>query len=210
MKKFIVLSCSMLLLFSCKNDVQEADSEDLQFRGIPASNLDQRKNTVLNDTVSVNESRLEVAHPNLKNDAVIKSISKTDYASFGAEFSPSAVINREQMLKKYQNLKAGDTISVAFQSTINEVCKKKGCWMDVSLGKSQKSFVKFKDYAFFVPMNADNSEAIIKGKAFVEEVSVAQLKHYAKDGGKSQEEIDQIIEPKITYAFQADGVLIKR
>ena len=114
------------------------------------------------------------------------------------------------MLKKYKNLKAGDTIAVAFESTINEVCKKKGCWMDVSLGKDQKSFVKFKDYGFFVPLNADKSDAIIRGKAFIDEVSVSELKHYAKDAGKSQEEIDKIISPKVTYAFQADGVLIKR
>ncbi len=61
-----------------------------------------------------------------------------------------------------------------------------------------------------MPLNADNSEAIVSGKAFVDEISVAELQHYAKDGGKSQAEIDKITQPKITYAFQADSILISK
>ena len=41
-------------------------------------------------------------------------------------------------------------------------------------------------------------------------VSVADLKHYAEDAGKSEDEIAKITEPKIEYAFEANGVLIKR
>ena len=39
--------------------------------------------------------------------------------------------------------------------------------------------------------------------------SVDELKHYAKDAGKSQAAIDSIQTPVTTYAFIADGVLIK-
>ena len=70
--------------------------------------------------------------------------------------------------------------------------------------------VTFKDYGFFVPLNADNSEAIVNGYAFIDVVSVKELKHYAKDGGKSQAEIDKITKPEVTYAFRATGVLIKK
>lgn len=82
--------------------------------------------------------------------------------------------------------------------------------MKMELAGQTESFIRFKDYGFFVPLNADNQEAIVSGRAFVDEISVAELKHYAKDGGKSQEEIDKITQPKITYAFQADGVLISK
>lgn len=80
----------------------------------------------------------------------------------------------------------------------------------MELPNKKESFVRFKDYGFFVPLNADNSEAIVNGRAYIDVVSVAELQHYAKDGGKSQEEIDKITEPKVTYAFQADGVQIKK
>jgi hypothetical protein len=59
-------------------------------------------------------------------------------------------------------------------------------------------------------MNADNSTAIVNGKAFVDVVSVDELKHYAKDGGKSAAEIAKITKPETTYAFTADGVYIKK
>lgn len=138
------------------------------------------------------------------------AINTNDYASFGAKFQPKKVLNEKQMLKKYKSLKKGDTVVVQFKSNIKEVCKKKGCWMQMDLSEGKKSFVKFKDYGFFVPLNADNSEAILNGKAFVNVVSVDELRHYAKDGGKSQAEINKITKPEVTYSFMADGVLIKK
>lgn len=210
MKKVLLLSCSVIFFYSCKNDSKENRLQDADPMEIPATQDENETNPTIKDTISVEKTVEKVETSQVNKDAAENTFNKKDYASFGANFTPTTVLNREQMLKKYKNLKPGDTISVAFESQINEVCKKKGCWMDVSLGKDQKSFVKFKDYGFFVPLNADKSDAIIRGKAFIDEVSVAQLKHYAKDGGKSQEEIDKINSPKVTYAFQADGVMIKR
>ena len=71
-------------------------------------------------------------------------------------------------------------------------------------------FIKFKDYGFFVPLDASGKEVIVEGKAYVNKVSGADLKHYAEDAGKSEEEIAEITEPKIEYAFEANGVLIKK
>lgn len=139
-----------------------------------------------------------------------KAINTKDYALFGEKFSSTKVYSNKQMLKKYESLKKGDTIKVQFKSVIKEVCKKKGCWMSMKLADSSESFVRFKDYGFFVPLNADKQDAIVNGIAYIDVVSVDELRHYAKDGGKSQEEINKITKPKITYAFQATGVLIKK
>ncbi|MCL9770076.1 DUF4920 domain-containing protein [Flavobacterium sp. HXWNR69] len=132
------------------------------------------------------------------------------YASFGEKFTPNKVLSKDAMLKKYKNLKKGDSIPVQFKTTINSVCKKKGCWMKLDLGKGESSFVKFKDYGFFVPLNADGNEVIVNGYAFVDIVTVDELKHYAKDGGKSKEEIAKIKKPEVTYSFTATGVYIKK
>lgn len=107
-------------------------------------------------------------------------------------------------------MKKGDSIAVQFVTNIKAVCKKKGCWMKLDLGNNQESFVKFKDYGFFVPLNADNSQAVVNGYAFVDVVSVDELRHYAKDAGKSKEEINKITKPEITYSFTATGVYIKK
>lgn len=135
---------------------------------------------------------------------------KVEYASFGEEISDADAISAEEMRTKFKNLKKGDTLNIKFTSTINEVCKKKGCWMKLDLGEEQESMVRFKDYGFFMPLNADNKDVVVNGKAFVTEISVDELQHYAKDAGKSEEEIAKITEPKYTYAFEADGVLMKK
>ncbi|MES2410817.1 MAG: DUF4920 domain-containing protein [Bacteroidota bacterium] len=138
------------------------------------------------------------------------AFNSKDYALFGDDFKVTKIYTKNEMLKKYKTLKKGDTITVQFQSNIKSVCKKKGCWMKMELAGDNNSFVKFKDYGFFVPLNADNSEAIVHGKAFVDVESVESLRHYAKDGGKSAAEIAKITKPEVTYAFLADGVYIRK
>lgn len=138
-----------------------------------------------------------------------KKEEKTTYKTFGENFEATGFLSKEDMKSKFENMKAGDTVDVKFASSVASVCKAKGCWMKLDLGDEKESMVKFKDYGFFVPLNCDDKEVIVNGKAYVSEISVAELQHYAKDAGKSDEEIAKITEPKITYAFLADGVLMK-
>lgn len=130
--------------------------------------------------------------------------------SFGNPITTENAITREDLFIKYKTLKVGDTIAVKFSSKIIDVCQKKGCWMNLELPDNNQVFVKFKDYAFFMPLNSKNSEVTINGKAFVSEESIDELRHYAKDAGKSQAAIDSIVEPERTYSFLADGVLLKK
>lgn len=135
---------------------------------------------------------------------------KVSYISFGEEITDEGVISKEEMATKYKNLKEGDTIEVKFASSIKKVCKKKGCWMQLDLGENSKNaFVKFKDYGFFMPLNSEDREVIVNGKAFIKTTSVKDLRHYAKDAGKSKEEIEKITEPRVTLAVMSNGVLMK-
>ncbi|WP_028887882.1 DUF4920 domain-containing protein [Tenacibaculum ovolyticum] len=132
----------------------------------------------------------------------------TEFVSFGEKISAEKAITKQEMAKIFDNMNTNDTVNVKFIGKVAEVCQKKGCWIKVSLDDEKKSFVKFKDYAFFMPFNAAGSEVVLNGKAFKNEVSVKELQHYAKDAGKSDEEIAEIKSPKITYSFLADGVLL--
>lgn len=69
-------------------------------------------------------------------------------------------------------------------------------------------FVKFKDYAYFMPKDLPGGQVVMKGKAYIEETSVDELRHYAEDDGKSPDEIAKIIEPKRELKFMADGVVV--
>lgn len=130
-----------------------------------------------------------------------------NYQTFGDEISDEEVLTSTEMAEKFENLKLGDTLNVKFASEVKEVCQKKGCWMTLGLGDNE-TMVRFKDYGFFMPKDISGQEIIVGGKAYVEEMSVEDQQHYAEDGGKTPEEIAQITEPKLTYAFEANGVLI--
>ena len=130
-----------------------------------------------------------------------------EFVSFGAEISADGAIDAEAMMAIYADLKEGDTIATKFQGSVNSVCKMKGCWMRLAVG-DQEAFVKFKDYGFFVPKYLSEVEVIVSGKAYVSKTGVEDLKHFAQDAGKPQEEIDAITEPELSLDFMADGVLV--
>lgn len=152
---------------------------------------------------------LMVASCNKKSE--VKPVEEAEaYVKFGDSISADGAISKEELLAKYDSLKPTDTLEVKVLSKIVDVCQKKGCWMNIELGSGKSAFIKFKDYGFFVPKNAANSEVIIHGKAFVEVTSINDLKEYAKDAGKSKAAIDSIVAPETNYSFMADGVLIKK
>ena len=116
-------------------------------------------------------------------------------------------INGQELLVA---LSENDSVQVKVEATINSICQKKGCWMYVDLNEETEMLVRFKDYGFFVPMDASGNTAIIEGMAKVETLSVEWLKHLKEDANAPQEEIDAITEPKIMYSMaEATGVIIK-
>ena len=131
------------------------------------------------------------------------------YASFGDNIEAEGAISASEMIERFNTLTIGDTITAKVSAKINEVCQMKGCWMKLDLGNDQDVMVTFKDYGFFMPLNAEG-EVIINGKAFLKETSVDDLRHYAEDAGKTEEEIAAITQPEKTFAFEADGVLLKQ
>ena len=149
---------------------------------------------------------------NKSQDAVVNpvKVEKIEYASFGKEIIADDAVSASSMAAHYKIMKAGDSINSKIIAEVHEVCQAKGCWMRLNLDDENEVMVKFKDYGFFVPKNAQDKEVIVNGKAFVSVEIVAVLKHYAKDAGKSQAAIDSITEPKVTYSFMADGVLIAK
>ncbi len=132
-----------------------------------------------------------------------------NFESFGDQITSEKAMSSDEMLAKFNTMKVGDTVNVKFASKINEVCAKKGCWMKLPVGAAE-TMVRFKDYGFFMPLDAKDKEVIVEGKAFVKITPVKELQHYAEDAGKSPAEIAKISEPKKEFAFEAYGVLMKK
>ncbi len=139
-----------------------------------------------------------------------KDMAQAGYKSFGKEIIADDAIEAKSMIQHYETLKAGDSIDAKMVAKVDEVCKAKGCWMKLSLDNGEQVMVKFKDYGFFMPKDIAGKQVVINGKAYVKEVSVDEQRHYAEDGGETKETIAAITEPKRTYSFEADGVLLKQ
>lgn len=131
----------------------------------------------------------------------------TSLQYFGDSISQEGAIVSTELAAQMQGK---DSMKVKLTGVINEVCQKKGCWMTMNIGNDKTMQVKFKDYAFFVPKDASGKTVFIEGVAFTDTTSVAELQHYAEDGGKSKEEIAKITEPEITISFEASGVILKK
>jgi hypothetical protein len=136
--------------------------------------------------------------------------NNTAYKVYGDDFDEVNVATDAKMLDFYDKIEMNDSLDITFKAKVNEVCKMKGCWMKIGLDNDKEVMVKFKDYGFFVPKDIEGKEVIVSGKAFVNLVSVDELKHYAEDAGKTKEEIAAITKPAKTYSFEAEGVKIEQ
>ncbi len=141
------------------------------------------------------------------NEASTQSETSSDYISKGDQITDTDALNIPDFLATVEKHGGADPIKV--KGTINDCCQKKGCWMNVDLQNGEEMMVRFKDYGFFVPLDAAGKEVVMQGKAYYDTLDVATLKHYAEDKGLPQEEIDKITEPQPKLAFEATGVLIR-
>lgn len=125
---------------------------------------------------------------------------------YGATMSEAEPISFDDLAMKLDQATEVDNVKV--RAKVESVCQAKGCWMNIMAdGQPDKTvFVKFEDYGFFVPKDIAGMEVVLEGKAYVEETSVDELRHYAEDEGKTAEEIAAISAPIQEMKFMATGV----
>jgi len=111
-------------------------------------------------------------------------------------------------------LKAADTVAVQtlladpaaydgkyvrVAGTVDKVCPKKGCWLQLHDAKANESlFVKFPDPAEgrLIPLDAVGKPVVVEGTVKVKEISEALARHYKQDAGAPQAEIEKINGPQ--------------
>lgn len=157
-------------------------------------------------TLSSSENNTTVQNETTSTDSATNPDANLKEEKYGAEITLEnaiAVSEIPALLAKQ------DSVELKVIGKIGECCQKKGCWMKVPISDDQEMLVRFKDYGFFVPMDSEGKEIVMEGLVKKEVISVAQLRHYAEDAGKSKEEIEQITEDEVKISFMATGVVIK-
>jgi len=141
-----------------------------------------------------------------ESSAVISVVASDDIVgNFGEAINLEGAISPNQVLSL---LGDQEKVTMKVEGTIVEVCQMKGCWMTMDLGNGETMRITFKDYGFFVPKKASGYLAVMEGVVSREIIEVEELRHFAEDAGKSQEEIDAITEPGESLNFEAVGVVI--
>ena len=133
--------------------------------------------------------------------------STPDYQYHGDTITDEGAVESKAL---YAMLASTDSVQAKVMGTINSSCKMKGCWMKMDMGDGKEMRVSFKDYGFFVPTDLNGETAIIEGFAKMDTTSVDDLRHYARDGGMSEEEANaKYTEPEVSINYVATGVIIK-
>ncbi|MCY7409771.1 MAG: DUF4920 domain-containing protein [Chitinophagales bacterium] len=121
---------------------------------------------------------------------------------YGNEFDTTQAISVAELVKRMEGNKKVEAI---VYGNVTAVCKAEGCWMNLENPGHADLFVDW-NHEFNIPLNGEGTKAFVTGYAFYDITTVEELKHFAKDEGKTDEEIANISEPEFKIAFKATGV----
>ncbi len=107
-----------------------------------------------------------------------------------------------------QSKMANNVFEGKITGKVKEVCKAMGCWIKLEKADGSSLMVKSKDHSFFMPGNLVGKTVLIEGTANIKEESEEKRKHYAKDAGKSKEDIKKIKGSEKEVQFVASGVKV--
>lgn len=126
--------------------------------------------------------------------------------TYGATISPDGAVPMSALNTALGNR---DSAQVKLSGKASAVCQARGCWLTLPTANGEQMRVRFRDYAFFVPKDLSGHTIVVSGWAHRSTVPKADLQHYAKDAGKSDQEIAAITEDEQQLTFLADGVLVR-
>lgn len=151
------------------------------------------------------EDMKDMASPTEKDKT--EAIPTNSYLKRGAAIGKSKKVSINSVLKdpaKY----AGKTVRV--EGVIVRSCKMEGCWAELAQNKDSKSVrVKFKDHAFFIPLQSAGAKTRAEGVFTVKTLSKAMVDHMIEEDGAKFE--NRNADGSVTeVSFEASGIELKR
>jgi hypothetical protein len=140
-----------------------------------------------------------------QHSATVAEKQELPEGTYGHEVGTENAFPAADVMNLFGN---SDTAEITVSGPIAASCKHSGCWMDIDMGNGETLHVTFKDESFTIPLDAAGKNAIAQGIAVRELIPVETLQNYAREDGKSEEEVAAITQPAYEYQFVATGVLI--
>lgn len=134
---------------------------------------------------------------------------ETKTNTLGKPITLTEVTSISQILDSPQEF-LGDTVLVS--GTVIDVCKKRGCWMEIAGDSAFQSIkVKVKDGEIVFPLSAKGSTALVEGVVeqlvFTKEEVIKMEQHQADEHG-TEFDPSTITEGKTIYRIRGIGVQI--
>lgn len=114
------------------------------------------------------------------------------------------------LVKVLENPAKFEGKTVAVEGVIVRSCKMEGCWMELAPSKDAQAVrVKFKDHAFFIPLDSAGMKAKAEGVFSIKTLSKAEVDHLMNEDGAKFNNINK--DGTVTeISFEASGVELSK
>ena len=123
--------------------------------------------------------------------------------NYGKPFTIDSAVSITELEAKMKDQKYSGKIT----GKVVEVCQAMGCWIKIDKGNGETVLAKTND-EFFMPKNIVGKTVTVDADASVKETSVKEQQHFAKDAGKSKDEIAKIKTTKKELTLKLKGVKV--
>lgn len=134
------------------------------------------------------------------------ALASDDVVKRGAAISENA--KSVPLVKVLETPDAYASEPVVVDGTIAASCSRKGCWMQLTPAEGGDGVrVTFKDYGFFIPLDAKGMKARAEGVTVVKNLSKAEADHLEEEGARLRRNADG---SAIEVSFIANGVELRK
>jgi len=131
-------------------------------------------------------------------------VSQLTFAEARFFGEPITLKNSTTLTQAIKTFDAKSQTPILIESTVEKVCKSKGCWM-ILKNQNETIRVRFKGYSFFVPPSLSGKQVLVQGVLQLKSMSLDETKHFAKDAGLDTKKVKH---PKTEYQMVATGVAL--
>lgn len=131
------------------------------------------------------------------------------YAGYGAPVETDGALTLSEAVALATE-DGSDPVSV--KAEVGEVCQSKGCWAILTDGKN-KVRIRFTTSeqcidGFLLPRNCAGHTIYAHGRLTTTMIPQDEARHYAREGEKSEAEIEAIVGPQPEISMVATGVML--
>lgn len=144
----------------------------------------------------------------MKRIAVVATLLLAATAAFGETIARGAAIAKDAKPVPLATVLASPAeyakTPVVVEGVVTNACERKGCWMQLQPAEGDQAVrVTFKDYGFFIPLDAKGMKARAEGVTTVKKLSKAEADHLVEEGAKLVRNEDG---SAVEVSFVANGV----